>query len=232
MGLSYDQIINLQQGNEIGIRHSLNELIIKYENQIEELQLIIKFMKYVKGLGFIPSPPNELIGSSDFKSYLVDYMDYIDKDKKIEKLLSITEFFSNNKNFEDIAEETFNDIEKNCDEILPNVCSEDKAVYTKTILSLIDKTHLDPASDEIQKTINETYDYQKKILGNNNLSVWDFSRQYIYMLSCDSDISMVYKNILGEKAFNFLLDSLIQFLLINEPDKMKCFIKGEKNEQT
>ena len=94
MGLSYNEIRKLSQGEEISIRDSLNDLIQKYESQIEELKALTDFMRYVKCFGCLPSMPNIIMGSKNFKDYLIDYMEYLDKDKQLKKILTIVEYIS------------------------------------------------------------------------------------------------------------------------------------------
>ena len=87
----------------IGIRSSLNALIQKCERQIEELQVLIEFMRYVKGIGFVPTPPSQLMGSSSFKDYLTHFIEHLDEDRRIKKALEVVEYASDIDNIEDIS---------------------------------------------------------------------------------------------------------------------------------
>ena len=221
MGLSYDQIKALNRGEEISIRESLNNIINKYEKQIEELEVLIEFMKYVKGVGFVPSPPKELMGSANFKSYLIDFINYLDKDKRLKKTLDMVEYMSEIDDFDKINNIDIDTLEDVANELTPHIKNDDREEQAKLYMLLKDKIHLKPYSEETQNIIHKLYDYQKKIACNPNLSPLEFARGYIFLFSHDSDMTVMFKNLLGEETCKYYVDALIEFIRIQEPDRLK-----------
>jgi len=220
MGLSYAEIGKLTQGEEISVRDSLNDLIKKYESQIEELKVLTEFMRYVKGFGCLPYMPDTLMGSQSFKDYLIDFMDYLDKDKKIKRVFKVAEYISQVDDIETIETDKINNIEKLMDDITPNATEELINNYTLAFLDIKNKVHLETTSEETQAAIHKIFYYQKKLANDENLSAWDFATRFIVLFSYDSDMSVMYKKILGEEAFNYLQEALLEFLLIEEPEKI------------
>lgn len=231
MGLSYEQIKALNRREKINFRESLNNRILKYQQQMEELQAIVDFMKYVKGLGFIPNPPDKLMGSKSFKDYLIDCMYYLDEDKKLKKVLEIAEFISESNDFEEIQEDRIEKIETTAKELAPHFNQKDQEEQALTLMMLKDKTNLDPACEEIQEIIHKLFYYQKKLSNNPDLTAWDFAGTHIYLLSRDSDMSMVYKKMLGKETLEYLIKALVAFLCIQEPDEIKS-ISAEPNNNS
>lgn len=221
MGLSYAQIKDLTQGEEISVRNSLNELIRKYEQQIEELQALIEFMKYVKGIGFVPTPPDKLMGSVNFTNYLTDFIQYLDEDKKLKKVLGLMEYISEVDNLQNPQAEDLDKIEILSQDLMSEINEEDSDAYSSAILKLKDMTHLSPSCDKVQNIIQEIFYYQKRLNHDENLTAWDFAFGFFFLLSYDSDMSVAYKKILGEKAIDFFSKALLEFLVIQEPDKIK-----------
>ena len=221
MGLSYAQIKDLTQGEEISVRNSLNELIRKYEQQIEELQALIEFMKYVKGIGFVPTPPNVLMGSTNFTNYLTDFIQYLDEDKKLKKVLGLMEYISEVDDIQNPPTEDLDRIEVLSHGLMSEFNEEDSEAYSSAILKLKDLAHLNPSCDEVQNVIHRIFYYQKRLNHNENLTAGDFASGFVFLFSYDSDMSVAYKKILGEKAFDFFNKALLEFLVIQEPNKIK-----------
>lgn len=221
MGLSYAQIQDFTQGKEINIRDTLNYLIKKYEKQIEELQALIEFIKYVKGIGFIPSPPDTLMGSTNFINYLTDYIEYIDKDKKLKKTLNMLEYISEVDDTQSLKTEDIDQFETLYNKLAPETNKDDNNAYSLAFSELNDMVHLNPSCDEVQNVIHKIFYYHKRLDHNNNLTAWEFASGFIYLFSHDSDTSVAYKKILGEKLFDFFNKALVEFLVIQEPDKIK-----------
>ena len=222
MGLSYSQINQLlKDEEEFGVRDSLANLISKYEEQIEELKVLTDFMRYVKGVGFLPSPPDTLMGSKNFKEFLLDFMKYLDEDKKIKRVLDVAEIFNNASDLENMNDENIEEIELAKNEIAPHVTEDISNGLALALLSLQDVAGQKPESKEVQEVIHKVYHYQKLLVNNEKLSAWEFATSYILVLSYDSDISRMYKKIISEEAFELFKDALIEFLIIEEPEKIK-----------
>lgn len=229
MGFSFDEIKTLNKGEEVYTRASLTKLIKKYENEIEELQAIVDFMKYVKGLGFIPTPPSESLGSSDFKGYLRDFIDDLDKDKTVKKIIEFVGAVADVNDLELISDAETANIEMLMNELSQSFNENEIDDNGKMFLSLKDKMHLDPMCQEVQEIIGFFYDFQKRTNNDYTISAWDFAYSYIYLLIPDSDISAFFKKALGEDGFEFLLSALLAFLKINEPEKFDDFFNATDN---
>ena len=218
MGLSYKEINSLNKGEEIGIKNSMSELIRKYESQIAELEVIIEFMKYVKGFGFIPTPPNELMGSSDFKTYMINFIEYLDKDKKAKKFLNFADSVAEFENITEIDSIDLNPIEELYEE--SGMSSEDRDAYATAVLELKEKSHLNPSCDEVQEIVNKIFQHHKALEKNENLTAYEFAGTYILQFSSDSDLSAMYKKLFGEETLNFFVKALAVFISNQEKNSI------------
>lgn len=227
MGLSFEEIKKLTNGEEIRIRDSLNTIIEKYERDIEELRVLIEFMKYVKGIGFIPRPPQALMGSESFKEYLFDFIKYLDPDRKLKEIINVAELISETSDIEAIDQEVINSMEATFDKVVPHYSNADAEEYTAAFISLKDKIDFDPGCDEVQSIIQKMFVNQKKLSNTLDLSAFDFATSFLKILSNDSELGEVYKKLLGKSTCDFLIDALVQFLIIKEPEKVrKQLLKG------
>ena len=230
MGLSYDEIKQLNAGEEFKIRDSMTGLIRKYENQIQELLLLVDFLKYVKGIGIIPTPPKSLMGSQSFKDYLSDFIDFLDPDRKIKGCLSVAEYMAT-IDFESVEEDELDEMLNTANELFPNVTEEDRASVGMAFAKLKDMIYLSPKSQETQGVIHEIFNYQKKLENNEELSAWDFATKYIYGISLDSDVKVMLVNWLGEDTINYFEKALLEFLVIEEPTKINELRYQSKNKK-
>ena len=230
MGLSYDEIKQLNAGEEFKIRDSMTGLIRKYENQIQELLLLVDFLKYVKGIGIIPTPPKSLMGSQSFKDYLSDFIDFLDPDRKIMGCLSVAEYMAT-IDFESVEEDELDEMLNTANELFPNVTEEDRASVGMAFAKLKDMIYLSPKSQETQGVIHEIFNYQKKLENNEELSAWDFATKYIYGISLDSDVKVMLVNWLGEDTINYFEKALLEFLVIEEPTKINELRYQSKNKK-
>lgn len=220
MGLSYAQIKELNHGEEISVRNSLNELIRKYEQQIEELRALIEFMKYVKGIGFIPTPPTMLMGSTNFTSYLTEFMNYLDKDRKLKKALGALNYLSEIEDIQNPTDEAINRITVLSDELIQGINEEDNDAYVSAVFELKDMVHLSPSCDEVQSVLQKIFYYYKRLYQDEAFTAWDFASGFIFMFSLDSDMSVAIRKMLGEKSFDFFKKVLVEFLVIHEPNRI------------
>lgn len=218
--LSFEQIKALNNDKDIPLRKSMEEEIAFLEREIEEKKVLIRFMKYIKGLGFIPLPPEKTLGSKDFKSYLQDFMQTFDTDKKIEKSLNVAEAINNVDKVENLSTEKLTELEEEVKLIFPNVdykVIEDLGLYYSDLKECI---HLEPQSVEVQLIIQKIYSANNK-LNDNKLSVWDFVSYYVLMLDGESVFKDNYVKLLGAETVKFFSQALIQFLIIEEPERIK-----------
>ena len=228
MGLSYEQIKQLISGENLPIRNSIIELIKKYEQQVKELLLLIDFLKYVKGLGFIPKPPQNLMRSENFVDYLSTFIDYFDPNKDLKKYLKIIEELGE-VNVKKVNEEKINEIISAINDITPSLDFDDEIL--ETIISKLKNVRASsPDSAQVQEVMNELYECHKKITSNNDVTVWDFASGYIYLFSVDSDFKAMIVNTLGEDFLNFFISALSNFLVIQEPEKIRELFQTEDCE--
>ena len=118
-------------------------------------------------------------------------------------------------------DENIEAIELAKNEIAPHVTEDISNGLALALLGLQDVVGQKPESKEVQDVVHKVYHYQKLLVNNEALSPWDFATSYILMLSYDSDISRMYKKIISDEAFEFFKDALIEFLIIEEPEKIK-----------
>ena len=217
IGLSYKQIQQLINGEEIKIRKSTIELINEYEEQIEELKLIIVFLKYVKAAGFVPQPPNSLIGSTTFKEYIADFIELLDPDKKLQNLLIPLDYMINT------PPDTWED--EKIEEMKSAVhleTTEDEQTKMGIIYYELLNLHNSnvPINDFlVQKKINAIYAYQKIIDKNENLTIQVFVSNYISMLSLESDFQALYVNLFGKSFLDYFIKALAYFLVTETSEK-------------
>ena len=217
IGLSYKQIQQLINGEEIKIRKSTIELINEYEEQIEELKLIIIFLKYVKAAGFVPQPPNSLIGSTTFKEYIADFIELLDPDKKLQNLLIPLDYMINT------PPDTWED--EKIEEMKSAVhleTTEDEQTKMGIIYYELLNLHNSnvPINDFlVQKKINAIYAYQKIIDKNENLTIQVFVSNYISMLSLESDFQALYVNLFGKSFLDYFIKALAYFLVTETSEK-------------
>lgn len=222
MGLDYDQIRKIMQGEDVQLRKSLNNLIEKYEEQIAEMQAIIEFMKYVKGIGDLPEMPEITMESQSFREYLTDYMNYIDKDKGIKSVLTVVEKINNVDDLYDMGDEELEDIENMV--ARSPVMSMDKELsgeLGQIYYKLKEIIAEDNQRDTVYALIARIYEIQKEIENDDNLTVYDFVKRYVYFLSQDSDIKYMFEKMLGEREVELYVDALVDYLIKEEPERVK-----------
>ncbi len=195
MGMSYTQTKKYIQGEEISLRDTIISVIQKYENQMEEIKALISFMEYVKTVGFIPSPPKELLGSRNFKDFLLDFMIYLDKDHKITRDISIVANLAAKISDSDELEldsDQADNLIRIVSTYLPNSNTEYFTQYGSVMLAFreLADSECDPDCEKAQRLVKELYDLQKQSKKDYSLS--DFADMIIYIAETDSDISDTY----------------------------------------
>ena len=222
MGLSFNEIKGAIAGENIKLRDSLIEKISIMEDKIAELQAMVNFMKYIKGLGidFIPSPPEDETDSKCFAEYLNNYIEYIDGDKKLIKLLNVMETFSGEKDLDNISDEKAEELEHYLKENISNYNSKNSERIALHLYKLKELIGFAPDSQEVQSIVNELFRFQKTLDGED-LSAWEFGCNYYFFLEEDTDISVTYVNMIGREAVELLKKGILEFLVINCPDKIR-----------
>lgn len=218
IGLSYGDIISLQQGNSISLRSSLNELIQKYQNKIAELQTLIQFMKYVKGIGFIPSPPEISLGSESFTQYLKDYISYLDEDGKALKTLTFIEQFSEINDFDSISDEELDKMQTVLNEINPSISSAQQEECGKIFISFRENANMNPESDEIQNLVHRYYCCIKEFGNNLEMTPREYAEIFFYQITSDSDMGESLRNLLGKEGSTCFKEALLYYWIKHKED--------------
>ncbi len=212
MGLSFNQIKSFLNGENISLRQSLNDLINNYEKEIEERKAIIEFMKYVRGLGFIPKPPNNPLGSKNFTSYIKDFMNQLDEDGKLKEIINVSEYISEIDNIENTSKEEIEYLQNSINSIFPNAENELFEKIGTQYIELKSNIHLEPQNEQVQQIIQRIYLLNNE-LNCGKLSVWDFAINMLEMLDSDSVFKENLVKFLGKKGVEFYEKALIQFLV-------------------
>lgn len=220
IGLSYNQTKILLDGEDLPIRNSLNQKIEEYQKDIEEKLALIEFMKYVKGVGYIPSMPNELMGSENFKEYLIDFMNYFDSDKKIKSVLQVAEYIANSNSIDEIEEEKALEFKSMVMAVSPELTEELMNEFGKTILEIKESRHMKPGSQEVQALVKKFYKLHE-FATNNDTNAWEFFLHYYNLVEEDSDLSEMYIKTVGKETLEFLDDALIEFILVEDPGRLQ-----------
>jgi DNA-binding transcriptional MerR regulator len=84
MGMPFSEIKRYFSGEQVDVRDCINDNIERLENQIEECEATIRFMKYVRGEGvsLLPRLPQKTSKASNFTEFINEYIQFIDPNKK------------------------------------------------------------------------------------------------------------------------------------------------------
>ena len=132
--------------------------------------------------------------------------------------------------FESVEEDELDEMLSTANELFSNVTEEDRTSVGIAFAKLKDMLPLSPKSKEVQGIIHEIFNYQKKLENNEELSAWDFATKYIYGISLDSDLKVMLVNLLGEETLDYFQKALIEFLIIEEPEKIQR-LREEANKK-
>ncbi len=77
VGLTYPQIRDFLNGEEVKTRNSILNRIKEIEKEIEQKRALLDFMDHIKNLGFIPIIHTKKMNSDNFTQYLYDSIKYI-----------------------------------------------------------------------------------------------------------------------------------------------------------
>lgn len=77
VGLTYPQIRDFLNGEEVKTRNSILNRIKEIEKEIEQKRALLDFMEHIKNLGFIPIIHTKKMNSDNFTQYLYDSIKYI-----------------------------------------------------------------------------------------------------------------------------------------------------------
>ena len=231
MKFSDEEMVQIAMGEAPPIRDSLEEHILKLQKEVEELQAIIEFMRYVKGLGTFPPAPGELIGGKTLAEYLYALIDHLDKDRKLKSLIDIAEIVNATPNIDDISDEQGQEIEK----ISQSLVSSEEArklgdANHKVLMHILSIQNLGADNQEVQKWI-KTYCLTgaEADRANNpevNISDFEYALKLVALITPDSDIGLMFEKILGKESVDFLLEALAYFLENDDPGKFKQYITG------
>jgi len=220
MGVSFDQIKELLHGKNMPLRSTFDNLIQKKIAELEELSSIVELMQYVKCIGFMPAPSEEITEqNSTFKEYLLASLEQFHKNTKISQALMLTDLALNTEDINNLSETTMKTVLSTLNEICPNADYQQLADFGLLFKSLKDSTIFDPLSDEVQSIIRQIFDMQNKI-NNESITPWDFTCNYLFIFSNDSDINALYKKLFGKENMEFCKNAFTGFLMKEEPEKI------------
>ena len=231
MKFTDQEMIQMATGESLPVRDSLEEHILKLQKEVEEMQAIIEFMKYVKGLGVFPPAPSELIGGKSLAEYLYALINHLDKDRNLKSMIKMAEIVNSVPDIDQISDEDSEEIE-NISKSL--VCSEEAIKlgdkYHTQLENILQVKHLGAASEEVQKQIKEycTIGAEMNRLNYPELNFGPFEHAIglVVLIVPDSDIALMYRKMLGEENAEFLTEALFAFMEAEDPEKYKQYITG------
>ena len=218
MGFSYENIKTLINGGEVNLRQSLNYFIDKYTKEIEELKALIKFMKFVKCIGFIPSAPQKVLDVKGFSEFLETFTEDLNKENNMQLLSKVVEDVLNIEDMETVDEITVEKISQEAKMLLPTLSEDDGKCLAIEFEKISQNLELKPNHSIIQDSIAQICLIYTTAL---DMSTWDFVTNYIEVMSYDSDYVLIIKKAFGDEFVSFLQDALVQYLIMKEPDKIK-----------
>lgn len=219
MGLSYPQIKSIMDGESVPLRDDLNSTIQRYEKEIKELETLIRFAKYVKGIGILPTMPQEEVGGDSFSSYINNCMEYFDKDKK---LLTCVEMLGEmaDIDFDTATDEELNEIEERATVVFKEYGCPGSSEIGMKLVSLNDMVGTEPDSEQVQEIIRQYYDYNKG-QGGEDFTTFNFGMMMLEVLEQDCDLSKFYRMMLTPEAYRLFEDGIMYFLVLNNPTRFK-----------
>lgn len=220
MGFSYNEIKRINEGIKVQTRESLKENIRRKEEEIAELQAIVEFMKYIKGVGldFVLTSPNENMNSKSFKEYISDYIDYIDEDKKLKNIIGILNKVADNKDIENMKE---TEIKKLEDEITFTCGNANMNKMEEAFNKMLNKENPLPGDKEVQDVITEIINQQKVLNSAIDFDEWSFCLNYYVALEEDCDIRQSLFNCLGKKNVELLKTGILVYMTNRFPERIK-----------
>ena len=231
MHFSDEEMKQIAMGENLPVRDSLEEHIFELQKEVEELQAIIEFMRYVKGLGTFPAPPSELIGGKTLAEYLYALINHLDEDRNLKSLINMAEIVNSSANIEDISDEQGKEIEKISLSLVPTegVRELGDANY-KVLMHILSIQNLGAESEEVQRWV-EIYclagaEMNRIINPELNIGTFEYAIGIIALMAPDSDISLMYEKLLGKDSVNFLLEALAYYLENDDSEKYKRYITG------
>ena len=203
MHFSDEEMKQIAKGENLPVRDSLEEHILKVQKEVEELEALIEFMKYVKGIGCFPAIPSEMIGGTSLAEYLHGLIDYLDKDRKLKSLINVAEIVNAAENINDISDEQGEEIEKLSMSLMPS----DEArklgdANHKALLHILSIQNLGAESQEVQKWIKIYCLAGAEMNRANNpeitISDYEYALGMFALIIPDSDIGLMYEKLLGK----------------------------------
>ena len=179
IGLTYDEIKKMLNGEEINMRSSMSNLIIKYEKDIEELRLLVDLMKLIKSVGIIPCPP-ENAKITTFVDYIKNFIKQMISDNSINKVIDIMGYLADldfeKENIENLLQTIWNK-DESIEQSLASIEKKSSPIkfekmeeFYTILLSLKNELHQSPSSKNIQAVIDNLYNLYKAAYNKNQLT--------------------------------------------------------------
>lgn len=234
MGLSKKQIATLLQGKDAGLHQDVTGLLKIKEKELFELQKTIEFLKLVKMIGTIPSPPSPFYVTS-YSDFISVYVDDIKQSPTHEKLFNAIEAISSGdgsaesllsalqmawgKDFE--SDMDFAELEAEFQKLIPTYSLEKEKQIDEKIFELGNYLSQKPSNTHVQEIIEEIYLLSHEVYPDDCATRWDFAVTQLNALDEESDLGLACQKIWGVKLTKFYEEALIYYLVRCYPEKFQ-----------
>lgn len=227
MGLDNDSILKVLSGQNIGIWDSMTEAIRQKENELEELKVLLKFMKLVKSFGSLPLI-SETLGSCSFVDFMNQYINEIERNGYLSKLIRFIGCVASGENENKALEYVFckknvqeEDVKALLDDIkkdIPNFSIENANKVPEIIQKIANLKCLEPSNKKVQDLIEELYQISKQNTTVKNMTRKQFVEMQIFSMDKENDFGQLYFEFLGNEGVNFFEEALIEYLIKNNSE--------------
>lgn len=230
IGLSYDEIRKILNGEEISMRSSMGNLILKYEKEIEELKLLVDLMKIIKNIGIIPNPPESTKGIS-FVDYIKNFIKPITQDNSINKAIDIMGYLSDldfeKENIENLLQNKY-DEDKTIEQSLKDFKGKFTSInfermdeFYNILLSLKNELKQPTSSKKVLEVIDNLYNIYKNVNNEKQLTRWEFVGKQFFLIDANADVGILHRKTFGKDLIEFYEDALIQYTIKHYPNRIK-----------
>lgn len=230
MGLDNDTILKVLSGENIGIWDSMTEVIKQKESELEELIILLKFMRLVKAFGSLPII-TETLGSNSFIEFMKQYINEIESKSGLYKIIKLAGSIADGVDNDTICETIFGkeDIDDEDTMVLledlmkdnPNFKADDVKRMHEIFKEIIELKDLGPTDKRIQSLIEELYIIYKNNSIDNDVGRLQFVELYFYITEQENDFGKLYAKYLGKEGVIFFRQALIQYLIEKCPEIAK-----------
>lgn len=235
MGLDNDKILEVLSGQNIGMWDSMAKVIKQKESELEELVVLLKFMKLVKSFGSLPLI-TETLGSGSFVEFMKQYINEIESKSYVSKILRLTEHVANGGNdnkaweyaFEkgNVDEDDMDALLRDIKKDIPTFSAENANKVPDILQNIAGLKELGARNERVQGLIEELYQINKQNTTIKNMTRKQFAELQIFSIDKENDFGKLYLNFLGNEGVNFFEEALIEYLIKNCPELLN---QNQKN---